>query len=189
MFLQGERTDENKIPKGQGIVYLGSWYGYIANGTNWSGNASNETSGNRAEFTVNFDTKKINGTLTAADRQAATFTIDAMIKGNGFKGTAKTGNDGFAPDQNNSTGTYKMHIANAEVQGGFYGPNAEELGGWFAYPAINKRKMRKLHPAMEIQQAARPWYSVRNANSLCNKHGCRTIENKASDGIVPADSV
>ncbi|HFC3370701.1 TPA: transferrin-binding protein-like solute binding protein [Neisseria gonorrhoeae] len=140
MFLQGERTDENKIPKGQGIVYLGSWYGYIANGTNWSGNASNETSGNRAEFTVNFDTKKINGTLTAADRQAATFTIDAMIKGNGFKGTAKTGNDGFAPDQNNSTGTYKMHIANAEVQGGFYGPNAEELGGWFAYPGDKQTK-------------------------------------------------
>ncbi|EOF9385054.1 transferrin-binding protein-like solute binding protein [Neisseria gonorrhoeae] len=140
MFLQGERTDEKKIPKEQGIVYLGSWYGYIANGTNWSGNASNATDGNRAKFTVNFDKKEITGTLTAANRQEATFTIDAMIDGNGFKGTAKTGNDGFAPDQNNSTGTYKVHIANAEVQGGFYGPKAEEMGGWFAYPGNGQTK-------------------------------------------------
>ncbi|HFC3043327.1 TPA: transferrin-binding protein-like solute binding protein [Neisseria gonorrhoeae] len=140
MFLQGERTDEKKIPKEQGIVYLGSWYGYIANGTNWSGNASNATDGNRAKFTVNFDKKEITGTLTAANRQEATFTIDAMIDGNGFKGTAKTGNDGFAPDQNSSTGTHKVHITNAAVQGGFYGPNAEELGGWFAYPGNGQTK-------------------------------------------------
>ncbi|MCF3061997.1 transferrin-binding protein-like solute binding protein [Neisseria gonorrhoeae] len=140
MFLQGERTDEKEIPKEQKVVYLGTWYGYIANGTNWSGNASNETSGNRAEFTVNFDTKKINGTLTAADRQAATFTIDAMIDGNGFKGTAKTGDGGFALDTNNTTGTHKAHIAEAKVRGGFYGPNAEELGGWFAYPGNGQTK-------------------------------------------------
>ncbi|HFA8837584.1 TPA: transferrin-binding protein-like solute binding protein [Neisseria gonorrhoeae] len=140
MFLQGERTDEKQIPKGENVVYLGSWYGYIANGTSWTGNASNETSGNRAEFTVNFDKKQITGKLTAENRSEATFTIDAMIEGNGFKGTAKTGNDGFAPDQNSSTGTYKVHIANAEVQGGFYGPNAEELGGWFAYPGNEQTK-------------------------------------------------
>lgn len=140
MFLQGERTDEKQIPKGENVVYLGSWYGYIANGTSWSRNASNTTSGNKAEFTVNFDKKKINGTLTAENRSEATFTIDAMIDGNGFKGTAKTGNDGFAPDQNNSTGAYKVHIAEAKVQGGFYGPNAEELGGWFAYPGNEQTK-------------------------------------------------
>lgn len=140
MFLQGERTDEKQIPKDENVVYLGPWYGYIANGTSWTGNASNETSGNRAEFTVNFDKKQITGKLTAENRSEATFTIDAMIEGNGFKGTAKTGNDGFAPDQNSSTGTYKVHIANAEVQGGFYGPNAEELGGWFAYPGNEQTK-------------------------------------------------
>ncbi|MGG5226860.1 transferrin-binding protein-like solute binding protein [Neisseria gonorrhoeae] len=134
MFLQGERTDENKIPSEQNVVYRGSWYGHIANGTSWSGNASNATSGNKADFTVNFGEKKITGTLTAENRSEATFTIDAMIDGNGFKGTAKTGDGGFAPDQNNSTGTHKVHIAEAKVQGGFYGPNAEELGGWFAYP-------------------------------------------------------
>lgn len=140
MFLQGERTDEKQIPKDENVVYLGSWYGYIANGTSWTGNASNETSGNRAEFTVNFDKKQITGKLTAENRSEATFTIDAMIEGNGFKGTAKTGNDGFAPDQNNSTDTYKVHIAEAKVQGGFYGPEAEEMGGWFAYPGNGQAK-------------------------------------------------
>lgn len=141
MFLQGERTDEKEIPQEQNVVYLGTWYGHIAaNGTSWTGNASDQQSGNRAKFDVDFKDKKITGTLTAANRQAETFTISGMIDGNGFKGTAKTGNDGFAPDQNNSTGTYKVHIANAEVQGGFYGPNAEELGGWFAYPGNGQTK-------------------------------------------------
>ncbi|HGG9817888.1 TPA: transferrin-binding protein-like solute binding protein [Neisseria meningitidis] len=137
MFLQGERTDEKEIPKEQqNIVYRGSWYGHIANGTStsWSGNASDKEGGNRADFTVNFGEKKINGTLTAENRQAATFTIEGTIQGNGFSGTAKTADSGFDLDQSNTTRTPKAYITNAKVQGGFYGPKAEELGGWFAYP-------------------------------------------------------
>lgn len=141
MFLQGERTDEKAIPKNENVVYLGTWYGHIAaNGTSWTGNALNGNSGNRAKFNVDFSGKKITGMLTAANRREATFTIYAMIDGNGFKGTAKTGNGGFAPDQNSSTGTHKVHITNAAVQGGFYGPKAEELGGWFAYPGNGQTK-------------------------------------------------
>ncbi|HGO9244290.1 TPA: transferrin-binding protein-like solute binding protein [Neisseria meningitidis] len=140
MFLQGERTDEKEIPKEQNVVYRGSWYGHIANGTSWSGNASNATSGNRAEFTVNFDTKKITGTLTAENRQAATFTIDGKIEGNGFSGTAKTAELGFDLDQSDNTRTPKAYITDAKVQGGFYGPKAEELGGWFAYPGDKQTK-------------------------------------------------
>ncbi|HGG9830633.1 TPA: transferrin-binding protein-like solute binding protein [Neisseria meningitidis] len=136
MFLQGERTDEKEIPNEQNVVYRGSWYGHIANNTStsWSGNASNATSGNRAEFTVNFGDKKITGTLTANDRTQPTFTITANIKDNGFEGTAKTADLGFDLDQSNTTGTPKAYITDAKVQGGFYGPKAEELGGWFAYP-------------------------------------------------------
>lgn len=134
MFLQGERTDEKEIPNDQNVVYRGSWYGHIANDTSWSGNASNATSGNRADFTVNFADKKITGKLTAENRQAATFTIEGDIKDNGFEGTAKTAELGFDLDQSNTTGTPKAYITNAKVQGGFYGPKAEELGGWFAYP-------------------------------------------------------
>ncbi|HFA7206769.1 TPA: transferrin-binding protein-like solute binding protein [Neisseria gonorrhoeae] len=141
MFLQGERTDEKEIPKDENVVYLGTWYGHIAtNGTSWTREASNQENGNRAKFDVNFKDKRITGTLTAENRSEATFTIDAMIDGNGFKGTAKTGNGGFAPDQNSSTGTHKVHITSAAVQGGFYGPKAEELGGWFAYPGNGQTK-------------------------------------------------
>ncbi|HFC3662192.1 TPA: transferrin-binding protein-like solute binding protein [Neisseria gonorrhoeae] len=141
MFLQGERTDEKEIPKEQKVVYLGTWYGHIAaNGTSWTGKASDQQSGNRAKFDVNFKDKKITGTLTAANRQAETFTISGMIDGNGFEGTAKTGNGGFALDANNTAATHKAHIAEAKVRGGFYGPNAEELGGWFAYPGNGQAK-------------------------------------------------
>lgn len=139
MFLQGERTDEKEIPKEQqNIVYRGSWYGHIANDTSWSGNASDREGGNRADFTVNFGMKKINGTLTAENRQQATFTIEGDIKDNGFEGTAKTADLGFDLDQSNTTGTPKAYITNAKVQGGFYGPKADELGGWFAYPGDNQ---------------------------------------------------
>lgn len=141
MFLQGERTDEKEIPQEQNVFYSGTWYGHIAaNGTSWTREASNQENGNRAKFNVDFSGKKITGMLTAANRQEATFTIDAMIDGNGFKGTAKTGNGGFALDANNTAATHKAHIAEAKVRGGFYGPNAEELGGWFAYPGNEQTK-------------------------------------------------
>lgn len=140
MFLQGERTDEKEIPKEQNVVYRGSWYGHIANDTSWSGNASDKEVGNRAEFTVDFADKKITGKLTAENRQAQTFTIEGMIQGNGFEGTAKTAESGFDLDQKNTTRTPKAYITDAKVKGGFYGPKAEELGGWFAYPSDKQTK-------------------------------------------------
>ncbi len=136
MFLQGERTPVSDMAARTeaNAKYRGTWYGHIANGTSWSGNASNATSGNRADFTVNFGEKKITGTLTAENRQQATFTIEGTIQDNGFSGTAKTADSGFDLDQSNTTRTPKAYITNAKVQGGFYGPKAEEMGGWFAYP-------------------------------------------------------
>ncbi|HFC6717628.1 TPA: transferrin-binding protein-like solute binding protein [Neisseria meningitidis] len=154
MFLQGERTDENKIPSEQNVVYRGSWYGHIANGTSWSGNASNATSGNKADFTVNFGEKKITGTLTAENRQQATFTIEGMIQGNGFSGTAKTADSGFDLDQSNTTGTPKAYITNAKVQGGFYGPKAEEMGGWFAYPGDKQAQPSASGPGASAANSA-----------------------------------
>lgn len=136
MFLQGERTPVSDMAARTeaNAKYRGTWYGHIANDTSWSGNASDKEGGNKADFTVNFGEKKINGTLTAENRQAATFTIEGTIQGNGFSGTAKTADSGFDLDQSNTTGTPKAYITDAKVQGGFYGPKAEELGGWFAYP-------------------------------------------------------
>ncbi|HGT4310175.1 TPA: transferrin-binding protein-like solute binding protein [Neisseria meningitidis] len=138
MFLQGERTPVSDMAARTeaNAKYRGTWYGHIANdtSTSWSGNASDKEGGNRADFTVNFGEKKITGTLTAENRQQATFTIEGTIQDNGFSGTAKTADLGFDLDQSNTTGTPKAYITNAKVQGGFYGPKAEEMGGWFAYP-------------------------------------------------------
>lgn len=142
MFLQGERTPVSDMAARTeaNAKYRGTWYGHIANdtSTSWSGNASDKEGGNRADFTVNFGEKKINGTLTAENRQAATFTIEGTIQDNGFSGTAKTADLGFDLDQSNTTGTPKAYITDAKVQGGFYGPKADELGGWFAYPGDNQ---------------------------------------------------
>ncbi|HEZ5134763.1 TPA: transferrin-binding protein-like solute binding protein [Neisseria meningitidis] len=142
MFLQGERTPVSDMAARTeaNAKYRGTWYGHIANDTSWSGNASDKEGGNKADFTVNFGEKKITGTLTAENRQAATFTIEGTIQDNGFSGTAKTADLGFDLDQSNTTGTPKAYITNAKVQGGFYGPKAEELGGWFAYPGDNQEQ-------------------------------------------------
>lgn len=136
MFLQGERTPVSDMAARTeaNAKYRGTWYGHIANDTSWSGNASDKEGGNKADFTVNFGEKKITGTLTAENRQAATFTIEGDIEDNGFSGTAKTADSGFDLDQSNTTRTPKAYITDAKVQGGFYGPKADELGGWFAYP-------------------------------------------------------
>ncbi|HGG8593776.1 TPA: transferrin-binding protein-like solute binding protein [Neisseria meningitidis] len=135
MFLQGVRTPVSDVAARTeaNAKYRGTWYGYIANGTSWSGEASNQEGGNRAEFDVDFSTKKISGTLTAKDRTSPAFTITAMIQGNGFSGTARTGENGFALDPKNTINPVYTHIQ-ADVSGGFYGKNAIEMGGSFSFP-------------------------------------------------------
>lgn len=135
MFLQGVRTPVSDVAARTeaNAKYRGTWYGYIANGTSWSGEASNQEGGNRAEFDVDFSTKNISGTLTAKDRTSPAFTITAMIQGNGFSGTARTGENGFALDPKNTINPVYTHIQ-ADVSGGFYGKNAIEMGGSFSFP-------------------------------------------------------
>ncbi|HEZ2553522.1 TPA: transferrin-binding protein-like solute binding protein [Neisseria meningitidis] len=135
MFLQGVRTPVSDVAARTeaNAKYRGTWYGYIANGTSWSGEASNQEGGNRAEFDVDFSTKKISGTLTAKDRTSPTFIITAAIQDNGFEGTAKTGENGFALDPKNTGNSHYAHIE-ATVSGGFYGKNAIEMGGSFSFP-------------------------------------------------------
>lgn len=135
MFLQGVRTPVSDVAARTeaNAKYRGTWYGYISNGTSWSGEASNQEGGNRAEFDVDFSTKKISGTLTAKDRTSPTFIITAAIQDNGFEGTAKTGENGFALDPKNTGNSHYAHIE-ATVSGGFYGKNAIEMGGSFSFP-------------------------------------------------------
>ncbi|MBG8624145.1 transferrin-binding protein-like solute binding protein [Neisseria meningitidis] len=135
MFLQGVRTPVSDVAARTeaNAKYRGTWYGYIANGTSWSGEASNQEGGNRAEFDVDFSTKNISGTLTAKDRTSPAFTITATIQDNGFSGTARTGENGFALDPKNTINPVYTHIQ-ADVSGGFYGKNAIEMGGSFSFP-------------------------------------------------------
>lgn len=133
MFLQGVRTPVSDVAARTeaNAKYRGAWYGYIVNGTSWSGEASNQESGNRAEFDVNFAKKTLNGMLTAKDRIDPVFTITATIQGNGFSGVAKTGGNGFALDSKNTFDPKRTKI-HADVSGGFYGKNAIEMGGSFS---------------------------------------------------------
>ncbi|EEG34340.1 transferrin-binding protein-like solute binding protein [Neisseria flavescens] len=133
MFLQGVRTPVSDVAARTeaNAKYRGTWYGYIVNGTSWSGEASNQESGNRAEFDVNFAKKTLNGMLTAKDRIDPAFTITAQIQGNGFSGVAKTGEKGFALDPKSTIDPVYTHIQ-ADVSGGFYGKNAIEMGGSFS---------------------------------------------------------
>ncbi|MCI3218627.1 transferrin-binding protein-like solute binding protein [Neisseria meningitidis] len=135
MFLQGVRTPVSDVAARTeaNAKYRGTWYGYIANDTSWSGEASNQEGGNRAEFDVDFSTKKISGTLTAKDRTSPAFTITATIQDNGFSGVAKTGENGFALDPKNTINLGYTRIQ-ADVSGGFYGKNAIEMGGSFSFP-------------------------------------------------------
>lgn len=133
MFLQGVRTPVSDVAARTeaNAKYRGTWYGYIVNGTSWSGEASNQESGNRAEFDVNFAKKTLNGMLTAKDRIDPAFTITAQIQGNGFSGVAKTGEKGFALDPQSTIDSVYTRIQ-ADVSGGFYGKNAIEMGGSFS---------------------------------------------------------
>ncbi|WP_209585697.1 transferrin-binding protein-like solute binding protein [Haemophilus influenzae] len=137
-FLLGHRTASSKIPATGNVKYHGSWFGYISDGT-----TSYSTSGDiqrdknaLAEFTVDFDTKKLTGKLKRHDTGNTVFSIDADFKnrGNAFTGTATANN--VAIDSQSTQGTSNVNFT-ATVNGAFYGPNASELGGYFTYNGKN----------------------------------------------------
>lgn len=131
-FLQGERTPSAKIPASGEVRYQGSWQAHILskNGLAWGNAPDNREGGNRAVFDVDFAEKTLTGTLTADNRTQPSLHINARLESNGFSGTAKTGTQGFVFDPGSTGQETRVHL-NAQVQGGFYGPDAAELGGVF----------------------------------------------------------
>ncbi|HHF3390273.1 TPA: transferrin-binding protein-like solute binding protein [Haemophilus influenzae] len=132
-FLLGHRTASSEIPKMGNVKYLGSWFGYLSDGsTSYSTSGDEKRSKNAvAEFTVNFADKKLTGELKRHDNQNTVFNIEATFpNGNAFTGKA-TAND-VAIDSKNTQGTSKVNFT-ATVNGAFYGPKATELGGYFTY--------------------------------------------------------
>ena len=132
-FLLGHRTPKDDIPKEGSAKYLGSWFGYLSDGsTSYSTSGDKERSKNAvAEFDVNFAEKKLTGELKRHDNGNTVFNIEATFpNGNAFTGKA-TAND-VAIDSKNTQGTSKVNFT-ATVNGAFYGPDASELGGYFTY--------------------------------------------------------
>ncbi|EFL81698.1 transferrin-binding protein-like solute binding protein [Actinobacillus pleuropneumoniae] len=137
LFLQGERTATDKMPAGGNYKYVGTWDALVSKGTNWIAEAdNNRESGYRTEFDVNFSDKKVNGKLFDKGGVNPVFTVDATINGNGFIGSAKTSDSGFALDAGSSQHGNAV-FSDIKVNGGFYGPTAGELGGQFHHKSDN----------------------------------------------------
>lgn len=134
VFLQGERTattGEKAVPTEGTAKYLGNWVGYI---TGKDSSKSFNEAQDVADFDIDFKNKTVKGKLTTQGRQDPVFSITGNISGNGWTGTASTtkANAGGYKIDSSSTGK-SIVIKDAEVTGGFYGPNATEMGGSFVH--------------------------------------------------------
>lgn len=131
VFLQGERTAEKAVPATGKAKYLGNWVGYITGADSAKSFTDAE---DVANFDIDFDQKSVNGKLITKGRKDPVFNITGEIAGNGWKGTASTAeaNAGGYKVDSSSTGK-SIVIKDAKVTGGFYGPNATEMGGSFVH--------------------------------------------------------
>lgn len=143
VFLQGERTattGEKAVPTTGTAKYLGNWVGYITGKDTGAGTGKSFTDAQDvADFDIDFGNKSVSGKLITKGRQDPVFNITGQIAGNGWTGkasTAKADAGGYKIDSS-STGK-SIVIENAEVTGGFYGPNANEMGGSFTHNADDK---------------------------------------------------
>lgn len=127
LFLKGIRTAEADIPKTGTAHYTGTWEARIGKPIQWD-NQADKTA--KAKFTVDFGGKSISGTLTEQNGVQPAFHIEnGVIEGNGFHATARTRESGINLSGNGSTNPQSFKASNLLVEGGFYGPQAEELGG------------------------------------------------------------
>lgn len=146
VFLQGERTattGEKAVPTTGTAKYLGNWVGYITGKDTGAGSSKGFTDAKDvADFDIDFEKKTVNGKLTTQGRQDPVFSITGQIAGNGWTGTASTAkaNAGGYKIDSSSTGK-SIVIKDAVVTGGFYGPNATEMGGSFTHNSGNDGKV------------------------------------------------
>ncbi|ATW45978.1 transferrin-binding protein-like solute binding protein [Glaesserella parasuis] len=137
LFLQGERTTTDKMPKGGNYKYIGTWDAQVSKENNWVATADDDRkAGYRTEFDVDFGNKNLSGKLFDKNGVNPVFTVDAKINGNGFTGKAKTSDAGFALDSGSSRYD-NVKFSDVAVNGGFYGPTAAELGGQFFHKSDN----------------------------------------------------
>ncbi|HFC6141405.1 TPA: transferrin-binding protein-like solute binding protein [Neisseria meningitidis] len=127
LFLKGIRTAEADIPQTGKARYTGTWEARISKPIQWDNHADKAA---KAEFNVDFGKKSISGTLTEKNGVEAAFHIEnGKIEGNGFHATARTRDNGINLSGNDSTNPKTFQASDLRVEGGFYGPQAAELGG------------------------------------------------------------
>lgn len=127
LFLKGIRTAETNIPQTGKAHYTGTWEARIGKPIQWDNHADKAA---KAEFDVDFGKKSISGTLTEKNGVEPAFHIEnGVIEGNGFHATARTRDNGINLSGNDSTNPQSFKANNLLVTGGFYGPQAAELGG------------------------------------------------------------
>lgn len=127
LFLKGIRTAEADIPKTGTAHYTGTWEARIGKPIQWDNHADKTA---KAKFTVDFGGKSIFGTLTEKNGVQPAFYIEkGVIDGNGFHATARTRDNGINLSGTGSTNPKTFQANDLRVEGGFYGPQAEELGG------------------------------------------------------------
>ncbi len=128
LFLKGIRTAEADIPKTGTAHYTGTWEARIGKPIQWDNKADEKAA--KAEFNVDFGGKSISGTLTEKNGVEPAFHIEkGVIDGNGFHATARTRERGIDLSGQGSTKPQIFKANDLRVEGGFYGPKAEELGG------------------------------------------------------------
>nr|WP_101127311.1 transferrin-binding protein-like solute binding protein [Neisseria meningitidis] len=127
LFLKGIRTAEADIPQTGKARYTGTWEARIGEPIQWDNKADKAA---KAEFNVDFGEKSISGTLTEENGVEPAFHIEnGKIEGNGFYATARTRDNGINLSGTGSTDPKIFKANDLRVEGGFYGPQAEELGG------------------------------------------------------------
>ncbi|HEY9956879.1 TPA: transferrin-binding protein-like solute binding protein [Neisseria meningitidis] len=127
LFLKGIRTAETDIPQTGKAHYTGTWEARIGEPIQWDNHADKAA---KAVFTVDFGEKSISGKLTEQNGVEPAFYIEnGKIEGNGFHATARTRDNGINLSGTGSTDPKTFKANDLRVEGGFYGPKAEELGG------------------------------------------------------------
>ncbi|SUT98002.1 transferrin-binding protein 2 [Actinobacillus lignieresii] len=120
LYLTGERTAVDAIPKSGVFAYKGSWQGQISSqdGTKW------QTPENSAAYLqVDFDNKRVNGGFGSGPTSGTVLSLqEGVIDKNGFSGVVKTLQNGFSANG-------KTYHVDGKVSGGFYGKTASEIGG------------------------------------------------------------
>lgn len=132
-FIMGERTPESVVARQNGKVqYLGAWEGILATRdglSTWvTGAESSANKSSRAVLNFDFGAKTFDGGLYAPNGVSPVLSLNGVIERNGFSGKANTSKEGFNLDSG-STGSSAVVNIHADVRGGFYGPNAQEVGG------------------------------------------------------------